>query len=112
MKLIRLAGIASAALMLSACCGQQIPLVYDVENSGAHYAKPALPEMGELKACESLPDPLEWSDGSGKVGKFKDWERRRSEILAEIQHYETGVKPATPKECVSARLQGDTLLQV
>lgn len=112
MKLIRLAGIASAALMLSACCGQQIPLVYDVENSGAHYAKPALPEMGELKACESLPDPLEWSDGSGKVEKFKDWERRRSEILAEIQHYETGVKPATPKECVSARLQGDTLLQV
>ena len=98
MKLIRLAGIASAALMLSACCGQQIPLVYDVENSGAHYAKPALPEMGELKACESLPDPLEWSDGSGKVEKFKDWERRRSEILAEIQHYETGVKPATPKE--------------
>ena len=112
MKLIRLAGIASAALMLSACSGQQIPLVYDVENSGAHYAKPALPEMGELKACESLPDPLEWSDGSGQVENFKDWERHRSEILAEIQHYETGVKPATPKECVSARLQGDTLLHV
>jgi len=93
-----------AAACVCACSPKEIPLVFDAENTSAEYAAPALPTLDELPVVETLPDPLQWSDGSGRVKNIKQWEKRRAEILAELQHYEVGVKPATSKDCVSAEI--------
>ena len=75
---------------------QQIPLVYNTENRGANYPKPAMPALEQLPVIEPLTDPFEWSDGKGRSIDYKNWSRRRNEIAAEIQHYETGEKPLRP----------------
>ena len=87
-----------------------VPLVYDVENTGSKFAAPAMPGVEALPESRELPDPLEWSNGKGKVKKFKDWSRRRNEISNEIQHYGIGTKPAVPAGAVKARMSGDTLI--
>ena len=87
-----------------------VPLVYDVENTGSKFAAPAMPGVEALPESRELPDPLEWSNGKGKVKKFKDWSRRRNEISNEIQHYGIGTKPTVPAEAVKARMSGDTLI--
>ena len=87
-----------------------VPLVYDVENTGSKFAAPAMPGVEALPESRELPDPLEWSNGKGKVKKFKDWSRRRNEISNEIQHYGIGTKPVVPAEAVKARMSGDTLI--
>lgn len=91
---------------LGACCGEkEIPLVYDVENTGAEYAWPEMPTVDKLPVIKELPDALEG------VKSFSDWSRRRSEIAAMIQHYGIGKKPAVNKEeQVKARMSGDTLI--
>lgn len=89
---------------------KRIPRVFTVENTGAECARPVLPEFDALPVVRELPDPLEWSDGSGRVQSFQDWTRRRAEIAAEIQHYEIGEKPVVNKEQISARMNGDTLI--
>lgn len=99
-------------LALSACSqsGPQVPpLVYDVENSGAQYEAPLLPAFDQLAEVRTLTNPFEWSDGSGFVTDFSQWERRRNEIAHEIQHYEIGQKPAVTANQIHARMQGDTL---
>ncbi len=73
------------------------PLTYDKEHTGTHHASPALPVLEALPIIHPLTDPLAWSDGSGRVKGFEDWQRRRSEIKAEIEHYEIGLKPPRPK---------------
>jgi len=98
-----------AMLLLATSCKQEIPLVYDVENTGADFELPVLPSFDELPVVEPLTDPLMWSDGSGRVKKFSDWKRRRAEIIREIEHYEVGQKPTVPKECIDAIMDGDTL---
>jgi hypothetical protein len=75
---------------------QEIPLVYDVENTGANYPKPILPTINELPIVEPLTDPFQWSDGSGRIANFSEWSQRRNEILTELQNYETGLKPGRP----------------
>ncbi|MBN1481724.1 T9SS C-terminal target domain-containing protein [candidate division KSB1 bacterium] len=76
---------------------QHMPLVYDVENTGADCPAPPLPSFSELATIESLPDPFMWSDTSrGRITSKDDWRCRRAEIGAEIQHYELGTKPAPP----------------
>ena len=87
-----------------------IPLVYNQEDTGAGYPTPIMPSADELPAVYTLPDALEWSDGSGRALQFGDWERRRHEIASEIQHYEIGVKPAVLPGEVKARMDGDTLI--
>lgn len=89
---------------------KNIPLVYDEENTGAKYNIKSFPEYGKLPTIKELPEPLEWSDGKGKVKKFSQWRKRRAEIASEIQHYEIGEKPAVKKEQVKARMNGDTLI--
>jgi hypothetical protein len=74
----------------------QTPLVYEVENTGANCRKPALLPLDQLKAYDRLPDPFAWADGHGRIKSFKDWKCRRAEIIAEIEHYEIGVKPPRP----------------
>ena len=95
---------ALALVCLCACGQKDIPLVYDSENTGAEFAAPAMPSFDGLSPVQTLPDPLAWSDGSGRVKKFSQWEKRRNEIFAELQNYEVGVKPQTSKDCVSAEI--------
>ena len=105
----------SIILAMIACCSTTLgamaqPLVYDVENSGKHFTEPTMAPVSELPTIKELPDPLAWHNGSGKVTKFKDWERRRNEISAMIQHYGIGRKPSVEDGQVSARMRGDTLI--
>lgn len=99
-KLITLLALAA----LAAACNVDIPKVYDKENTSEGYAVPEMLSFEELPSLETLPDPLAFADGS-KVKRFAQWEKRRAEIIAQLQHYEIGVKPQTPKECVSAELR-------
>ena len=81
-----------------------LPLVYDAENTGAHFAKPEMPMADRLPVLFGLPDALKG------VRLFSDWSKRRNEIAAQIQHYGIGEKPAVSKEQVKARMDGDTLI--
>ena len=99
--------IFAVCLMTSAASAQQPPLVYDQEHTGIHFAVPEMPGYDQLPECRELPDPLAWSNGKGKVTQFKDWEQRRSEIAAEIQHYGIGKKPAVDSQNIKARMIGD-----
>lgn len=103
--------------LLTVCTGdasfaQDIPFVYGVENTGADYPKPILPDISELPTIHPLTDPFEWSDGSGRSTKFCDWSRRRAEIKAEIEHYEIGPKPARPKDIVASYSDGTLTVKV
>ncbi len=69
---------------------QTMPLVYDVENTGADYPKPPIPSFNQLPTIQALPDPFEWADGRGRISNFSDWRYRRAEIRAQIQNYEIG----------------------
>lgn len=57
-----------------------------------------------------MTNPLEWSNGKGTVKDFNEWEHRRSEIAAEIQHYGVGKKPSVDPQQVKASMEGDTLV--
>lgn len=80
------------------------PLVYGQENTGAHFPKPDMPAASELPVIRDLPDAL------AGVSSFGDWEKKRNEIAAQIQHYGIGEKPAVKNEQVKARMDGDTLI--
>jgi hypothetical protein len=87
---------------------QEIPLVYDVENTGVDCTKPPLPVLADLPVIEQLTDPFEWSDRSGRSTSFEDWCHRRSEIGAEFEHYEIGTKPVRP-DSITASYSGGVL---
>ena len=87
-----------------------VPLVYEVENTGSKFAAPKMPTIDALPEIRELPDPLKWSNGKGKVKSFKDWSKRRSEISNMIQHYGIGTKPTVPDGSVKAKMSGDTLI--
>ena len=80
------------------------PLVYHAENTGADFVKPEMPAVSDLPVIHELPDPLLG------VGSFGEWERKRNEIAAQIQHYGIGEKPAVSKESVQAFMDADTLV--
>ncbi len=75
---------------------QEKPFVYDMENTGANFAKPAFPALSDMPVVNPLTDPFEWSDGSARDTTFASWSHRRSEIKAEIENYEIGWKPERP----------------
>lgn len=112
MKTSRLILIALlVAGLLSACTSdKEIPLVFDKENTASVYDAPKMLDLPDLPVVETLPDPFMFSDGKGKVTKYSQWERRRAEILAELEYYEVGSKPETPRKCVKAHMSGDTLV--
>ena len=105
--------LLGAAAFLMACAQQpvNVPLVYDVENTGAGFALPPMPTVDELPSVPMLPDPFAWSDGKGRVKKFSQWAKRRNEIKDEIEHYEIGVKPAAPLN-LTAAYSADSMLTV
>jgi hypothetical protein len=87
---------------------QEVPFVYDVENTGADCPAPPLPVFAELPIIDPLTDPFEWSDRSGRDTSLASWRCRRAEIAAEIEHYEIGEKPVRP-DSITASYSGDTL---
>ena len=100
-------------LLLNACLfvdtlAQQMPLVYQVENTGADCPKPSLVSFNQLPTIVALPDPFAWSDGRGRMTAFSDWRYRRAEIGAQIQNYEIGQKPVRP-DTIAASYSGGTL---
>jgi len=48
------------------------------------------PPVDELPVVEELPDPWLFYDGSKRAETDEEWERRRAEIKAIIEHYEYG----------------------
>lgn len=87
---------------------QTLPLVYDVENTGADCPIPYLPSFSELPIIQPLTDPFMWSDGRGRISNYSDWRYRRAEIKAEIENYEIGEKPVRP-DSISASYANGTL---
>ena len=103
------AGAASYSIVVRAQDAGDRPLVYDVEDACTGFAEPPYPTRSELPFIEQLPDPFMFSDGSGRALDFADWQRRRSEISNELQHYELGRKPVVTPEQVEASMNGNTL---
>lgn len=87
---------------------QEIPLVFSVEHTGAHFPLPVLPAFDDLPVVNPLTDPFEWSDGSGRDTTIGSWSQRRAEIKAEIEHYEIGLKPNRP-DSITASYEGGIL---
>ena len=101
--------VAAALAVIPAMAQKSIPLVYDQEFAGAKYPAPAFPTVDEAKSLETLPNPFEFSNSTKQVKKFKDWEKRRAEIVRELQHYEIGEKPMVDKKDIEASLDGNKL---
>lgn len=91
---------------------QQLPLVYDVENTAAGIPLPYLPAFSELPIVQPLPDPFMWADGRGRIAHFSDWRYRRAEINAQIQNYEIGIKPPKPDSITASYSSSDSMLRV
>jgi hypothetical protein len=75
--------------------------------SGCQHAAPAMPGVAELKPEQRLPDPFTFADGR-PVRSRADWQRRRAELAAQVQHYELGAKPGPAP--VQARMDGENLV--
>ena len=75
----------------------EIPISFSEENTGKNCKKPQLLEPNQLRKIKNLPNPFEWSDGSGKISSLEEWKCRRVEIKSQIEKYEIGVKPETAK---------------
>ena len=84
--------------------GAELPLVYDVENTGAKLKAPKMAEPDQLPVIRELPNALEG------VKKFSQWTKRRSDIGHMIQHYGIGTKPTVEPGQVKARMEADTLV--
>ena len=108
MKFIHWA-IMGVAMNLAACGSKPIPLVYDLENTVTPTVALEMPSVDQLPVIETLPDPLAWADGRGRVTDFEDWKFRRAEIIQQLQHYELGVKPIVSKDSIEASITNDTL---
>ncbi len=72
---------------------RQLPLVYNVENTGARFPAPQFPSFAQLPIVRPLPDPFASFDGSPRDNSIVSWEHRRNEIKAAIEKYEIGPKP-------------------
>ncbi|MEJ7589475.1 MAG: hypothetical protein WKI04_18130 [Ferruginibacter sp.] len=90
----------------------QIPLVYNVENTGASCAPPPLPYFNQLPVINPLTDPFMRSDNMGRSTNFSDWECRRNEIKAEIENYEIGTKPSRPDTITASYAAGTLIVNV
>ena len=104
--------MALAILLLSQMMvfGQTaIPLVYAKEYTNDNFQLPGILPIDKLPEIATLPDPFAWADGSGRSTDFKDWKRHRFEIAHQLQHYELGMKPVTPRDSIEAILNNDTL---
>lgn len=104
----RLSFIIALLLSYALPSKAETPVAFRHENA-VGYAWP-IPDVciDSLPCIEELPDPLLFADGS-KVTDQSDWARRRAEIIGMLYHYEIGEKPPTPRDSISAAMDGDTL---
>ncbi|HNR36557.1 MAG TPA: hypothetical protein PKO36_15355 [Candidatus Hydrogenedentes bacterium] len=65
-------------------------------TSGQRQGENVMLEVSELPAIKELPDVFRFMDGR-KVETKADWQRRRAEIIAMLEHYEYGHMPPAPK---------------
>lgn len=72
--------------------GQTPPLVYNVENTGANYPAPSLPDFAHLPIVRPLPDPFMFFNGSRDTS-FSAFEQHRNEWMYAMEQNEIGVKP-------------------
>lgn len=108
-SMLAMTAIASPCVLAAQ---DSVPLVYEVENTGANIAAPPLPTIDGLPTILPLTDPFAWSDGSGRSTDFADWQRRRAEIKAEIEHYEIGLKPVRPENITASYSDGTLTVNV
>lgn len=102
--ILYLSFLVAPTLCPTQALAQDPPLVYSVEHTGSHFAKPAMPEPDQLPVVRELPDALEG------VASFADWAKRRSDIGHMIQHYGIGTKPSVDAQQVKAHMEEDTLV--
>lgn len=73
-----------------------MPLVYDVENTGADCpAIPAQPAFSALTPVANMPDPFQMIGGA-RIAKREDWRCRRAEIKQLLEHWVSGPKGKPP----------------
>jgi hypothetical protein len=61
--------VMNAPLLL---ISEELPLVYDKEDTGAEVRKPAMPAFSDLPSIPYLPDPFRKADGK-RITKNKEW---------------------------------------
>jgi len=88
-------GLATALLLCAAntlARAQQPPLVYNVENTGASFPAPVIPDFPHLPIIRPLPDPFVYFSGTRDT-TWNAFEQHRNEWMASIEQNEIGVKP-------------------
>ena len=109
-KITKIGVVAAIAFAVSPLFAQKdIPLVYDQEFTGSEFPEPAYVTVDEATEVTALPNPFQFSNSKKQVKKFKDWEKRRAEIIRELYHYEVGLKPEVAKENIEASIENNTL---
>jgi hypothetical protein len=105
----RVIGIACILLLGTqmTLAAEEMPPVYNKENTGADVKKPTLSAFSELSSIVSLPDPFKKADGT-RITARDEWRVRRAEIMAMIEHYDVGEKPGKPST-YKASLNGNTI---
>jgi hypothetical protein len=71
---------------------QQPPLVYPVENTGASYPAPVLPDFAYSPIVRQLPDPFVFFNGTRDT-TWAAFEQHRNEWKHAIEQNEIGTKP-------------------
>ncbi|MBV8730510.1 MAG: hypothetical protein JO336_11960 [Acidobacteriia bacterium] len=72
--------------------GQEPPLVYTVENTGANYAAPVLPDFAHFPITRPLPDPFLFFNGTRDTS-WAAFEKHRNEWMYALEQNEIGTKP-------------------
>src|ERR1035441_9896945 len=86
-------GIAAVLLLGAAnSLAQTPPLVYNVENTGASYPAPTIPDFAHTTINRQLPDPFVFFNGTRDT-TWSAYEQHRNEWMNAIEQNEIGVKP-------------------
>jgi hypothetical protein len=88
-------GLATVLLLCAAhslAQGQEPPLVYTVENTGASYPPPVLPDFAHSPLIRPLPDPFVFFNGTRDTS-WGAFEQHRNEWMYAIEQNEIGTKP-------------------
>lgn len=98
------------AIVMNESVQGDVPLVYDVENTGAACkVTSTFPAFSALTSLATLPDPFKMEDGT-RISTKAQWACRRAEISNQIQYWGLGTKPAPPAASdVSATFSGGKL---
>src|SRR5579875_1722297 len=73
--------------------GQQPPLVYTQENTGASYPPPDLPDFAHSPIIRQLPDPFVFFSNGNRDTTWSAFEQHRNEWMYAIEQNEIGTKP-------------------